>query len=122
MTSETYEPNSEPDQEMDFLRPAGRTWYTLMCTFVAAVSIYDAFLVVRFSDSIRQLEQNPLGRLLIEIDGGHVGLFITTKMIGTAAVVVSLVAIYMLRRRLAYPVASGVSLFQAGLSCYLSLC
>lgn len=107
---------------MDFLKPLNHAWYTIMCTFVGIVSLYDAFLVVRFSDSILQLEQNPIGRMLIELDGGDVGLFVATKMVGTVMVLGSLAGIYVLSRRLAYPIAGGVSIFQAGLSCYLSLC
>lgn len=106
---------------MDFLKPANRTWYTVMCTFVAVVSCYDAWLVVRFSDSILELEQNPVGRFLIQIDGGDVGLFVATKLIGTLVVVASLAGIYVLSKRFAYPIAGGVSVFQAALSCYLSM-
>jgi hypothetical protein len=92
-----------------------------MCWFVGFVSLYDAALVVRFSDTIWEMEQNPIGRYLIAINGGDVSLFVGIKLLGTCVVLLTLVGIYLVSRRLAYPIASGVSLFQAALSCYLTL-
>ena len=90
------------------------------CLFVAAVSVHDAMLVVLNSNVIGEVEQNPVGRWLIELQGGDVWLFVSLKLVGTAVVCGVLVTLYEYRTRLALASGSGVAAFQAGLLWYLT--
>ncbi len=44
--------------------------FSLLCVVVAAVSVHDALLVVVNHEIIGQAEQNPVGRWLLEMQGG----------------------------------------------------
>ena len=90
------------------------------CMLVAAVSVHDAMLVVLHADIISEVEQNPVGRWLIELQGGDVWLFVSLKLVGTAIVCAVLVTLYEYRTRLALAASSGVASFQAGLLWYLT--
>jgi hypothetical protein len=90
-----------------------------MLAFVAAVSVYDGYLVIRTGEDIRRFEKNPLGSLLIECNQGNPLLFLICKGFGTALVLAVISVLYRRSRRIAYPVASALVLFQAGLLIYL---
>jgi hypothetical protein len=85
-----------------------------------AVSVHDAMLVVLNADVIAEIEQNPLGRWLIELQGGEIWLFVVLKLVGTAVVCAVLVTLYQFRARLALAAGSGVAAFQMVLLCYLT--
>lgn len=95
-------------------------WYHGVVGFIAAVSIYDAALVVLVADVIAFTEQNPLGRYLIRINGDDPTLFVLLKLLGTALTVVVLLELFQRFRRLAVPVAAGVASAQMWLLLYLS--
>lgn len=90
------------------------------CLFVAAVSVHDAMLVVLNANVIGDVEQNPVGRWLIELQGGEVWLFVSLKLAGTAIVCAVLVTLYEYRTHLALAASTGVAAFQAGLLWYLT--
>jgi len=92
----------------------------MCCLFVAAVSVHDAMLVILNANVIGDVEQNPVGKWLIELQGGEVWLFISLKLVGTAIVCAVLVTLYEYRTRLALAASSGVAAFQAGLLWYLT--
>jgi len=83
-----------------------------LSAWIAAVSTHDAVLIVVHHNLIRQTEQNPLGRWLIEAQGGEVWLFLSLKIAGTAAVCTTLVGLYHCRYRYTLVVAGGVACFQ----------
>jgi hypothetical protein len=87
--------------------------------FVGAVSVYDGYLVVRTGDDIVQFEKNPVGLFLIQCDHGDPALFLMVKAVGTSLVLAALAVLYRRSPRLAYPVASALMLFQAGLLIFL---
>ena len=93
--------------------------FAACCIWIAAISVHDAVLVVVHHEVIERLEQNPLGRWLIQRRGGEVWLFVSVKLAGTAAVCVVLVKLYQYRPALALPVAAAVAGFQLLLLCYL---
>lgn len=90
------------------------------CLFVAAVSVHDAMLVVLHADVICEFEQNPVGRWLIEMGGGDVGLFVSLKLMGTGMVCATLVTLYEFRTRIALAAGSSLAVFQAVLLLYLT--
>jgi len=87
--------------------------------FVGAVSLYDGYLVLRTGDEIRQFEKNPVGLFLIEHNHGDPIVFLIVKAIGTCIVSSALALLYRRSQRIAFPVASALMLFQAGLLIFL---
>ena len=89
------------------------------CLLVVAVSVHDAMLVVLNADIISQAERNPVGKWLIELQGGDVWLFVLAKLTGTAIACSVLITLYELRTRLALVASLGVACFQMILLWYL---
>lgn len=90
------------------------------CLIVAIVSVHDAFLVVLNDDVIAQFEQNPLGRWLLDLQGGDIWLFVLVKLMGTAVVCATLIVLYRIRRQIAMSVAIVLAAFQLALLGYLT--
>ncbi len=95
--------------------------FAICCLWIAAVSVHDAVLVLAHHDVIGQLEQNPLGRWLIQAHGGDVWLFVWLKLAGTALVCAVLVKWYRYRSFVAVAVAAAIACFQSLLLLYLYL-
>ena len=86
---------------------------------IAAVSAYDTYLTIRHQDIIQDTELNPLGRLLIEADGGP-GLFVASKCLGTAMSLGLLILIRERNREWGGTAAAVLAAFQAGLFAFLT--
>jgi hypothetical protein len=95
--------------------------FSLCCLFVAVVSVHDAALVVVNHEVISDVEQNPVGKWLIEAHGGEVWLFVFLKLAGTALVCAVLVTVYQYCRRLGMIAVVALSTFQMLLLCYLTI-
>ena len=104
--------------------------YGLMVAYlliVAAVSLYDMMLTVKYAISLKYLELNPFGRWMMRLDELENGmppdltLFLSAKSLGTVLVMGVIVALIRYRARLGHPVAMGVSLFQLMLAWYLTV-
>jgi hypothetical protein len=95
-------------------------WYNAIISFIAAVSIYDAALVILCADVIALTEQNPVGQYLIRINGDDPSLFVLLKLVGTSVAVLVLLKLFQDFRHLAVPVATGVASAQMWLLLYLS--
>lgn len=95
--------------------------FALLWWFVAAVSVHDAALVVLNGDVIREVEQNPLGRWLIDMAAGSVWLFVAVKLFSTGVVCALLASIHEQSRGLGMLVATSLACFQAGLLAFLYL-
>ena len=48
--------------------------------WILLVSMVDHYLAIKLQDVMLEFEWNPLGILLIRLDGGSVALFMTIKM------------------------------------------
>lgn len=94
--------------------------FLMFCLIVMAVSVHDAMLVILNSDLILEVERNPVGRWLIELQRGDIWLFVLTKFLGTAVVCSILVMMYEFRVRQGLLAAAGVASFQLVLLCYLT--
>jgi len=104
---------------VEILRTQSAFWS--MWILVGAISCYDAYLVQRYQFSILVLEENPLGRWLLEAGSGEVVLFVRAKLAGTLIVLSVLAALYRYCRRLAQPTAVALAAFQLGLLIYLTV-
>jgi hypothetical protein len=86
---------------------------------IGLVSAFDAYLTVKFQDSLREHEQNPLARILLRLDGSEPSLLIGSKFLGSLIVLGILTALHLRNRRLGLTVAGGIACFQLGLLWYL---
>ncbi len=93
---------------------------------VSTVAVYDIMLTIRYWRSLKQMEENPIGRWLMNLDRINEGsmpnlsLFIAMKSIGTIIVLLTIYAMVTRSSRLGHPVAVGVSSFQLVLAVYLT--
>ena len=87
--------------------------------FVASVSIYDGYLVIRTGSLIREFELNPMGQYLIKCDDGDIDVFLRVKAAGTLVSLAGLCVLHRHSRRLAGPVELALVAFQGGLLLYL---
>jgi len=93
---------------------------------ISTVAAYDMHLTVRYSLSLKQYEQNPVGRWLMNLD--QIGtntlpdltLFLSLKVIGTISVLIVIVGLVRWRARVGHPVGFGVATFQIALAYYLT--
>ena len=89
--------------------------------FIAAVSVHDGYLVALHRDVIGSTEQNPLGRYLIELNGGQIWVFLGAKAVGTVIGCGLMLMLHHLRPRLGLAVARPVAVLQLALLLYLTL-
>ena len=93
---------------------------------IAAVAIYDILLTIQYRESIKQLEENPIGRWLMNFDQfervavSDLALFLVMKSIGTIVVLVTVYTLIKRRGRIGHPIAAGVTSFQLGLAAHLT--
>lgn len=95
--------------------------FCLLCVLVATVSVHDALLVVVNHEVIGEMEQNPVGLWLLELQGGEVWLFVLVKLATTSLVCTLLVAMYEYWRRGGMLAVAGVASFQTLLLGYLTI-
>ena len=93
----------------------------LAIVMIAAVSLYDTYLIYRFQSEIIDMEENPVGLWLLEQGGGQIGVFVRTKLAGTICVVATLVTMWIYRSRIVLPVTTSIASYQAALFMYLTV-
>ncbi len=93
----------------------------LSIVMIAAVSLYDTYLIYRFQSEIIDMEENPVGLWLLDLGGGHIGVFVRTKLAGTICVLATLLTMWLYRSRLVLPVTTSVASYQAALFMYLTI-
>jgi len=93
---------------------------------ISTVAVYDMLLTIRYSVSLKQYEQNPIGRWLMNLDQlgmntlPDLTLFLSLKVLGTISVLIVIVGLIRWRARVGHPVGLGVAAFQIALACYLT--
>ena len=100
---------------------ASQLLFAMTWVFIGAVSCFDAYLIVKFKDTLPLMELNPVGRLLLEWDGGEPSLFVAAKFLGTILVLGILFALRQKNRRMAGVTAGSVAVFQFGLLMFLTV-
>ena len=95
-----------------------------MCVFlfvwVWLVSMVDHYLTIKLSHTIMQEERNPIGRWLLEVDGGNPALFMTIKMMCLWIIFLCCLKIYQWKPRNCLIVLSFLALAQLLLVFYFS--
>jgi hypothetical protein len=92
-------------KNMIFVKPHSykvmKKWAILLFAFLLCfytfVECYDLYWSIRLQTTLYADEVNPLGRLLMDLDGGCVALFMSLKTAALAFVVSSLPLLYIYR-------------------------
>lgn len=95
-------------------------WFPAAMVIIAAVSLYDTYLIIRFADMISMMEMNPIGRWLLDIADGEIGVFVRVKLAGTFSVLCMLVFMKMRRNRMLFTITTSVASYQTGLMIFLT--
>jgi hypothetical protein len=91
------------------------TLYLILWTFIAVVSAIDTYFCIKYGEHLLQLERNPIGLWLLQVDG--LPILLSVKFLGTS---ISLGVLFGLRRHWAGMASiSGIALFQLLLLLYL---
>lgn len=95
--------------------------FPLLWIFISVVSAFDTYLTVRFQEHLPYHEQNPVGRMLLQLADWEPSLLIGAKFLGSTLVLGILTALYLRNRRLGFTVTASLAAFQLGLLGYLVL-
>lgn len=90
----------------------------LMLTVITCVSMIDVYWSFKTQAVLAETEQNPIGKWLIDRDGGDISLFMTLKMAGTMFVILAIPALYSIRRQWGLVSAATLTVFQCLLLVY----
>ena len=109
---------------MTLEQPTRRTPHVLywsMWLFIVFVSVWDSFLTFVYRSDMQRTELNPLGRAMIDLNGGEVLYFLLLKAAGTIFVTSILAALYKYDPRRAFTITTPIVGFQAALLLFLTL-
>jgi hypothetical protein len=90
-----------------------------MWTLIVFISAHDGYLVLIHEPVMVRMEQNPIGRWLIERNAGEVWLFLAAKSLGTLLVSSFLLWLYGCHARLGWTACAALCLFQLALLAFL---
>jgi len=96
-------------------------WFPVLFVIIAAVSLYDTYLIIRFKEFICVMECNPMGRWLLETAGGQVGVFVRVKLAGTLLVLSTLMFMWKWRAPFLFPITTSIASYQSCLMIYLTV-
>ncbi len=95
--------------------------YWSMWLFIVFVSVWDSYLTLIHRTEMQFCELNPIGRALIELNGGGVLFLLMAKAAGTLLVMSVLATLYDHNPRRAFVVTTPITCFQLALLAFLTL-
>ena len=98
----------------------GKYYYAAMWLIIGIISSIDIYWAITNQDMMMELEENPVGRYLIEKDDGSIALFMCVKVAGTVIALGSLVILYHWKKKYAWPIIIALTIAQFWLLHYLS--
>ena len=110
-----------PTQTYDDRPPLSRSTLLLtgMWLFIGLVAAYDVYLSVKYQETLRFQELNPVGQWLLAIDDGSIAVFMGAKLLGTVITLGTIQVLYWYKRRIGMTVAAALASCQAVLGAYL---
>ncbi len=103
----------------DILPVAIGVWLPCLWTFIDLVSAVDTYLSAKYPDFLKALEINPVGRMLIQMDGGDPALLLGTKFFCNLLVFSILILSHRWYSRLCWVLTVASSLLQLWLLGFL---
>ncbi len=96
-------------------------WFPAAIVIIAAVSIYDVYMIIRNADVMISMEENPIGLWLLEIADGQVGVFVRVKLAGTLLVLSTLMFLWIRQVRMIFTITTCLASYQTMLMFYLTV-
>ena len=97
--------------------------FNLMWYIIGFISAIDVYYAIKWREYLLELEQNPIGRMLIKYDADDISLFMGVKVAGTVLVLGMLQNCFLLSKRdgrkRTHRITMGVFLFQIWLFLYM---
>lgn len=93
--------------------------FIILLLFIPIVSSIDIYWSIHNQSELINVEKNPLGRYLINADGGSIGLFMSFKALGTVLVFGILILLYKYRKKWAWAAIITIATIQFLLLIYL---
>ena len=93
--------------------------FCFLWMWIAAVSSFDVYLTINLHDVMKECEQNPIARAILEYDNWNVSRFVGIKMFNTIFVLGVLIAAYYFNKKHAYSFIFSIAFFQTVLIFYL---
>lgn len=93
--------------------------FTVCCSLITLIGVLDTWLVVKYANSIYEMEENPICLILIRQDPYDLMVFVYGKAIGLVVVNSVLLGLFYYWRKVGVVVTYGVTLFQLSLLAYL---
>ena len=104
---------------MDALEKKSLKWFALQWVIIVLISAYDLYLAIQYGRVLPDEELNPIGRLLIQLGGEDISLFMGFKLAGTGIALGILALVYRLNRKIAHYIIFPITLLQCLLLLYL---
>ena len=92
-----------------------------LCFWIILISLIDHYLTIKLSDTIIDMERNPIGVFLIDLDGGSVALFMTLKMLFLWVIFGIILLMYRWKKCYAWIALKTLAMIQTFLLLYLLL-
>ena len=93
--------------------------FAALWLFVIFVSVLDGYLAIRFRHELHATELNPVGRWLIQLNGGQVWLLLAAKFSGTVAAGAIVLLVYGRRPSMGFGLTAALAAFQLWLLWFL---
>ena len=93
--------------------------FETLCFVIALISAVDLYWLGKNREAILEMEENPLGRLLISMDEGDISLFMATKFLGTMLAVYILFKLKRFNFKYTMPITFVIAIAQVFLLIYL---
>jgi tryptophan-rich sensory protein len=106
----------------DMVNPSERrliSFFAAIWVFIIFVSVVDGYLVYRHRQQMLHVELNPIGRALIQWNGGQIWYLLLAKLVGTVAACAALLVIHRVNVRFGLAIAIGVAVMQLSLLIFL---
>jgi hypothetical protein len=84
----------------------------MMWLFIAAVASFDVYCSIKYEYELLTEELNPIGRWLMELDGGSVSLFMACKFFCNLLALAGLQVLYSIHRPLCITAAGVMTVLQ----------
>lgn len=91
----------------------------MMWLFIAAVASVDVYCSIKYEYELLAEELNPIGRWLMELDGGSVSLFMACKFFCNLLALAGLQVLYTVHRPLCFAAAGVMTALQGCLAIVL---
>lgn len=89
-----------------------RFFLGVLFLWIWAVSMVDHYYTIKLACTINEDESNPIGKMLLDADGGSPALFMTIKMMSLWVIFFTTIRLYYIRKQYAYFTLGTMAIMQ----------